>query len=232
MSDTSSRTARLSTDARFDQLHLNTEDVWRALVGEPGGGVGVVSRDGVIRFANRDLIDYWFGGSHELEPAQVIGRPWSDFQSDHETRERLDLIARVCDTGQPTVFREIRGGQQMQAMIRRIGSSTDDDPRVLITVHPGQWDPEDPRIAVVEAECIDLGPLNVLTRRELEVLALIGQGLTSPEIAERLHRSPKTIERHRATVAAKLRARNRIELARIAIAAGLEMQDAGRERSG
>ena len=67
--------------------------------------------------------------------------------------------------------------------------------------------------------------LNALTAREREVLGLIGQGLSLPEIARRLHRSPKTIESHRLTLGRKLKASNRVELARIAITAGLAPLD-------
>lgn len=60
-----------------------------------------------------------------------------------------------------------------------------------------------------------------LTRREREVLELIGRGLSLPEIAERLYRSQKTIESHRLSLGKKLGMSNRVELARFAIQAGL-----------
>ena len=63
--------------------------------------------------------------------------------------------------------------------------------------------------------------LSRLTPREREVLALIGQGLSSKEIAAQLHRSIKTVHSHRLTLGRKLGASNRVELARIAIRSGL-----------
>ncbi len=60
-----------------------------------------------------------------------------------------------------------------------------------------------------------------LTEREREVLKLIATGLTSDEIAGRLHRSIKTVETHRCALGRKLHARNRVELTRTAIEAGL-----------
>lgn len=60
-----------------------------------------------------------------------------------------------------------------------------------------------------------------LTSRQREVLALIGQGLSTAEIARRLYRTVKTIESHRLVLGKRLGARNRVELARIAIQAGL-----------
>ena len=60
-----------------------------------------------------------------------------------------------------------------------------------------------------------------LTPRELEVVKLIAEGMTSREIAAELVISDKTVERHRANVLDKLGLRNRVELTRYAIRRGL-----------
>jgi DNA-binding NarL/FixJ family response regulator len=64
-------------------------------------------------------------------------------------------------------------------------------------------------------------PGDVLTSRELEVVKLIAEGDTSEQIAQTLHISKKTVDRHRANVLEKLGMRNRVELTRYAIRVGL-----------
>jgi DNA-binding NarL/FixJ family response regulator len=56
-----------------------------------------------------------------------------------------------------------------------------------------------------------------LSDRESEVLALIAEGHTTQEIAQILVISPRTVDRHRENLLAKLNLRNRVELARYAI---------------
>ncbi len=64
----------------------------------------------------------------------------------------------------------------------------------------------------------DAGPLvQTLTDRELEIFELLGNGLTTREIAEKLYLSPKTVESHREHIKEKLRLENATELLKHAI---------------
>lgn len=63
--------------------------------------------------------------------------------------------------------------------------------------------------------------LGTLTTRELQVLRMIGRGLSRTQIAEAIFRSPKTVDAHRASIMEKLDIRDRVELARYAIREGL-----------
>ena len=63
--------------------------------------------------------------------------------------------------------------------------------------------------------------LESLTRREREVLALVGRGRSNGEIAEQLVLSPLTVKTHLARLFAKLGARDRAQLVIAAYDAGL-----------
>jgi DNA-binding NarL/FixJ family response regulator len=67
----------------------------------------------------------------------------------------------------------------------------------------------------------DETPTDPLTPRELHVVKLIAEAHTNAQIAELLHISVKTVERHRENVLAKLGMRDRVELTRYAIRRGL-----------
>jgi DNA-binding CsgD family transcriptional regulator len=58
---------------------------------------------------------------------------------------------------------------------------------------------------------------NELTEREREVAALIADGASSKEAAQRLGISPRTVELHRAHIMEKLGARNAADLVRIVL---------------
>jgi len=64
-------------------------------------------------------------------------------------------------------------------------------------------------------------PDTVLTEREDQVLKLVAEGLSSKEIGEALTISLRTVERHRENILAKLGMRDRTQLTRYAIRAGL-----------
>jgi DNA-binding CsgD family transcriptional regulator len=60
-----------------------------------------------------------------------------------------------------------------------------------------------------------------LTRRETEVLGLLGSGLRNREIAQRLYLSPRTVDSHVASILRKLGAANRAQAVRAAERLGL-----------
>lgn len=76
------------------------------------------------------------------------------------------------------------------------------------------------RIQRAAADSDEAAKLATITPRELEVLDLVGKGLHAKEIARALAISPRTVEVHKASLMAKLGARNVAELVRFALVAG------------
>lgn len=71
----------------------------------------------------------------------------------------------------------------------------------------------------------DEDPAGQLTGREREILQLVGEGSSSPEIAKALHLSVKTVEGHRSRIMAKLDLHDVAGLVRYAIRVGLVSPD-------
>lgn len=62
---------------------------------------------------------------------------------------------------------------------------------------------------------------DALTAREQEVMALLAEGLSAGQVAEKLFISPKTVENHRSSIMRKLGIHSTIELVRYAAKIGL-----------
>jgi len=215
-------------------VEMQHEQLWALLQAEPGVGVICVGPEGDLRYVNRQAA-WLYTGDADVE---WQGKSVEDFYEAGAAAERQRLIRRVLETNKPAILRHVRLGRQLQATFWPVTAETPANGReaetvesVLVITREGETEPRDGEdFEIVESEYIDLGPLDALSRRELEVLALLGQGLSISKIAETLHRSAKTIEKHRHSIGKKLNASNRVELARLANMAGLEVSDAGKTR--
>jgi DNA-binding NarL/FixJ family response regulator len=72
-------------------------------------------------------------------------------------------------------------------------------------------------IALQEYQKSSMKELPVLTPREKEVLELIAEGYTNPQIAEKIFLSPFTVDSHRKNLLAKLGVKNTASLIRLAV---------------
>jgi len=113
-------------------------------------------------------------------------------------RARIEL-ARALETSQP----EVAVGEARTALaeFERLGAPRDADAAAAFLRQRGVAGRTGPK------------GLGLLTRRELEILALLGEGLTNSEIAARLYISTKTAGNHVSSVLAKLNLRSRTEAA-------------------
>ena len=74
----------------------------------------------------------------------------------------------------------------------------------------------------IEKEKVQKENISILTPRELEILKLIVQELTSDEIANRLFLSKKTVDNHRSNILAKTGSKSTIALLKFAFNNGIE----------
>jgi DNA-binding CsgD family transcriptional regulator len=199
--------------------------MWDALINDTLTRVMVMNAEGLVLYANARA-EAQCGGEPDNPP--ILGRRLGEFLPAELAAERLCMIARVIESGRPMLVRGMYEGICIRTVYRRIplDDAGAEEAGVLaigrdvadLSAHDADALAD---CEIVDSEVQDLGPLAVLTPRELTVLAMIGGGHTTAEIADRLHRSEKTVEWHRTGMARKLGVRNRVELARLAVRAGL-----------
>lgn len=206
---------------------MEADAIWQALSAAPGIGICVVTMEGVCTFSNPESCRIYMGD----ENFNSVGKRLDEIFPADWAEERIGYFKRVIEAREPMVVRQVWRGQQICMVLRPIIDADDEITHLLILSRPTEnMEVVSKSTEVIESEFIGLGDLNVLTPRELVVLALLGQGLTLKEIAERLHRSFKTIDNHRASIGRKLQATDRLELARLASQAGLCVHDAELQR--
>ena len=113
------------------------------------------------------------------------------------------LLAEVLGRGN----REVAGAEARAALsvFEDLGADRDADAAAALMRDLG-----------IKAARVRPKGLGRLTSREQEVLALLGEGLSNPEIAARLFLSRKTVEHHVARILSKLGLRRRAEAAALA----------------
>ncbi len=215
------------------QMNKN-EEIFTFLNHEPGTGVAVVDRDGQIVYINDESIRIFF--DEPLTYEDLRGKSLVEMGFPEQwASERIRLIREIEETGQEILLRTIWQGRQQFSWMRSLEQEEGEPFRALVVTRrlcAGEESDRllDSEMPVIKSEVVGLGELCVLTKRELEVLALIGQGLTAKEMAAIMCRSVKTIENHRISLGSKLQKSNKVELAMIARDAGLMVDDSLRAR--
>jgi len=195
---------------------------WSALVEDSGCIVCVLDSEGRWCFANEPTGRFIGRATREL-----LGKTLMDVLPEDFAEERMHVIRQVIETGETVrlvtrlmggrldcVYRPLRDHDGAIRYVLATGSSG-------VPQAEGQSDDHIGSGQVVEITTPGSAKLDSLTPREREVLRMIGEGLTTAQIATRLFRTIKTVEAHRASLGRKLGVTNRVQLAHIAIQAGL-----------
>jgi len=199
------------------------------LLTHPFIGASMIDCEGRFFWANARSKILYLGDAK----VDVAGKSIFDLFPAEWCRERVNLMRELNETRQPAVLRHIRRGRALLVTYHHMPTPEGEPQRYLIMIAETDGDeeiPVPPNYIRFETGLMNLGPLDTLSRRELEVLALISQGLTTDEIAKDLSRSAKTIEAHRSSIARKLGVKNRVQLAEIARKAALQIRHADLKR--
>lgn len=207
----------------------------RAVASEPATGVTIISSRMRLVYANVQSMQIFLG--EHATPDKYVGRYTHDFMPLMWVRERLRYYDIANKTGKPFLLRVIwqdhqhftwhyplhgkddHGEPLFITITRRISSEVDGD-----ELTPSQGFDQ------YESSSMNLTSLDVLSARELEVLALLGQGLSAGEVAGKLGLSEKTVENHRASIYTKLDISDRASMIAVARRAGLSLADGSRQR--
>ena len=193
--------------------------LWDVLVAESGAGVAVLDRAGRAVFANGISLAAY------ARMAQLAGRLAPPDAGVSPDPERAEICRRVCDAGETILHESFIAGARRRILTCPVRGR--DGSRLCLSIsrrlHANERleDTAPPDAVIVRLSRSDLGELARLTPREIEILSLIGDGMTYAQIAEKLGRSIRTVERHRDSMCAKLGVTNRVDLARMAFRAGL-----------
>ena len=107
---------------------------------------------------------------------------------DFDVRAALELLIAVRPTV-PLIVLTCSLDEEMAASFVRAGAED-----FVLKNNPGRLGP------AIEAALSVRRRLERLTPRQIEVLRLMAEGLTTPQIAQRLHLSNKTVETHRGEI--------------------------------
>ena len=218
-----------------DEQTAMSAGIWNTFTTDPTTGITILTADGEILFINEQSTRIFFNESRE--PGSLVGVSIYDIGFPKEwADERVELMKEIIRSGERRLLRTIWNGKQQFSWMSPVpGDDEQDQDRVIVVTRrvPTTYENEylmDDEIEVVRSGVICLGGLSVLTARELEILSLLGQGMSIKEIAATLYRSVKTIENHREAIGRKLKRTRGVELTVIAQSAGLSIEGSKRIR--
>ncbi len=216
-------------------LHVvDPAELVAALVSEPTTGISICRLSGELIYANDQAARIFVGDG--CLASDFVGRSMWDVFPKEWMQERVEIGARLLSTGRPVLVRTIWQGYQVLSWVYPLDFGGEESQARMMIVSRRAPTTTDISASIgddtafIESGVMRLGELDVLSPREVEVLALVGQGLSIREIASMLCRSEKTIQNHRDSIGAKLGLSNRVKVADVAKRAALTPRDAKRVR--
>jgi DNA-binding CsgD family transcriptional regulator len=188
--------------------------------------IACIREDGLLVYQNNAAIKLW---TPDAGPPPVVGINILDWGPPGFAHERLMFMRQLVREGRDGVVRDMWRGEQIITQLRLMPHVAGQTLRYFLTVHIPRVGPIDlsefQGRAFLEPKIQHLGPLAELSPREMEVLALVGEGLTAAEISKRMHRSVDTVNTHKASLLRKLGCKNSTQLATIAQHSGLKFDE-------
>ncbi|MEZ6132397.1 MAG: LuxR C-terminal-related transcriptional regulator [Planctomycetaceae bacterium] len=204
---------------------MNMDDLWLVLKSQPGVGVLIIDCNGRVLFCNDQAKRIYYG--NQFNP---VGLTIEEIEGPEFAAERMPVIHSVIETGKPMLLRHVRGGRHTEALIWPMQNPENPPPRVMSITRQlfetDESETSDNPYPCVDSHLVDLGPLDVLTKREIEVLAMVGHGVPLKSVAKELGIAQRTVERYRTDIARKLNLNSIAEIARVVQIAGLKASDA------
>lgn len=191
------------------------------VVGEAGTGEEAVEQAKTLQ-PDVVVMDLTMPGMHGLEATRAITSSLNNVKVLVLTmHQEEDYLLAVLEAGGSGYVTKKSADQDLTRAIRTVARDEvflyPSAAKLLLQGYRGRAEPQEP------------DPLQQLSEREREVLALTAQGYSSREIGKKLFISPKTVDTYRSRVMEKLGLNHRAELVRFALRTGLLSADEPRD---